>query len=193
MLDIEKLLSCFDPETGEVEGVSGTTRHLSDLRGCFADPRAYEAALAAGDPLLYSVASVAPAAGPGDLHYAVGRLMPGRVGREYFMTKGHFHASREAAEVYVGLSGQGVMLLEDESSGESRLIPLRPHHAVYVPGHTAHRTINTGSVPLIYLGVYPANSGHDYDTVAQRNFRKVVIERNGQPALVGRAEFLSAR
>lgn len=56
---------------------------------------------------------------------------------------------------FSGLSGEGVMLLEDEAT-ESRLVPLRPHHAVYVPGHTAHRTMNTGTVPLTYLGVYPA-------------------------------------
>jgi glucose-6-phosphate isomerase len=190
MLAIEKLLSRFDPKSGELEAIAATQRHLSDLRGCFANSAAYEAALAAGDPLLYTVASVAPGDGPGDLHYAIGRLMPGRVGREYFMTKGHFHARREAAEFYFGLSGEGAMLLEDEPGNETRLLPLQPHHAVYVPGHTAHRTINTGEDPLIYLGVYPADAGHDYAAVAQRNFRKVVIERNGQPVLVARTEFL---
>jgi glucose-6-phosphate isomerase len=85
--------------------------------------------------------------------------MPGKIGDEYFLTKGHLHAWRPAAEFYFGLSGEGVMLLEDEATGESRLVPLRPHHAVYVPGHTAHRTVNTGAVPLTYLGVYPARPG----------------------------------
>ena len=42
------------------------------------------------------------------------------------MTKGHLHAWREAAEFYIGLSGEGVMLLEDEASGESRMVSLRP-------------------------------------------------------------------
>ena len=117
---------------------------------------------------------------------AVGLIMPGKIGREYFMTKGHLHAWRPAAEFYFGLSGDGVMLLEDELTGESRLVPLRPHHAVYVPGHTAHRTINTGHAPLTYLGVYPAKAGHDYGAIAKRNFRCVVIERDGQPALIER-------
>jgi glucose-6-phosphate isomerase len=32
----------------------------------------------------------------------LGVLMPGKVGAEYFMTKGHIHAWRPAAEVYLG-------------------------------------------------------------------------------------------
>jgi glucose-6-phosphate isomerase len=102
------------------------------------------------------------------------------------MTKGHLHAWRPAAEFYFGLSGEGVMLLQDEATGESRLVPLRPHHAIYVAGHTAHRTMNTGQTPLSYLGVYPAKAGHDYNTIAKGNFRCVVIERNGQPAMIER-------
>ena len=188
MLPIENLLSRFDPATGEMPGVPVTKRHLSDLRGCFADATAYAAALAAGDPLVYSVAAFEPACGDGDLHYGIGLIMPGRIGREYFMTKGHFHAWRPAAEFYFGLSGEGVMLLEDEATGESRMVPLRANQAVYVPGHTAHRTMNTGSVPLTYLGVYPAKAGHDYGAIAGKNFRCMVIEREGQPAMIERGK-----
>lgn len=185
---IEQLLSRYDPATGEIAGVAPVRRHLGDLGGCFADARAYEAALAAGDPLVYTVSAVEPAGGDGDLHYALGVLQPGRVGAEFFQTKGHLHAWREAAEFYFGLCGEGVLLLEDEASGASRLLPLCPHHAVYVPGRTAHRTINTGRTPLAYLGVYPAKAGHDYATVAERNFRCVVVEREGQPAMIERKE-----
>lgn len=186
MIDPDRLLSRYNPATGELAGAKPIERRLADLRGCFADTAAYAAALAAGNPLLYRVASVEPAAGEGDLHYGVGCLMPGKIGDEYFLTKGHLHAWRPAAEFYFGLTGEGVMLLEDEATGESRMVPLRPHHAVYVPGHTAHRTMNTGTVPLTYLGVYPARAGHDYGAIAQRNFRHVVVERAGQPAMIER-------
>src|SRR5208282_1374624 len=126
MLNIQQLLSRFDPATGEIAGAATTKRHLSDLKGCFADTAAYEAAVASGNALVYTVAAVEPAGGEGDLHYGVGFLMPGKIGREYFMTKGHLHAWRPAAEFYFGLSGEGMMLLEDEVTGESRLAPLRP-------------------------------------------------------------------
>lgn len=189
MLDPDHLLSRYNPTTGELAGANPVERRLADLRGCFADAAAYEAALAAGNPLLYRVASVEPGAGEGDLHYGVGCLMPGRIGDEYFLTKGHLHAWRPAAEFYFGLTGEGVMLLEDEATGESRMVPLRPHHAVYVPGSTAHRTMNTGTVPLTYLGVYPARAGHDYGAIAQRNFRHVVVERAGGPVMIPRLSF----
>lgn len=189
MLNTEQLLSRFDPVTGEIPGAPMVKRHLHDLRGCFADAKAFDAAAAAGNPLLYSVAAVEPAGGPGDLHYGVGLLMPGKVGDEYFMTKGHLHAWRPAAEFYFGLTGEGVMLLEDDATGESRLVPLQPNGVVYVPGHTAHRTMNVGKVPLTYLGAYPAKAGHDYSTIAQRNFRCVVVERDGQPVMIERKDF----
>lgn len=162
-------------------------RHLADLRGCFADTAAYEDALARGNPLLYEVCAVEPAEGDGQLHYGLGILYAGKVGSEYYLTKGHLHAHRPAAEVYIGLSGEGAMLLEDEASGASRLVPLGKGRIVYVPGHTAHRTVNTGADPLVYIGVFPANAGHDYASIAERNFRKIVIERAGAPVLVERA------
>jgi len=186
MLELERILSRFDPLTGAIAGAPVTARHLGDLRGCFADAAAYAAALAAGNPLLYRVASIEPGTGDGDLHYGVGLLMPGKIGDEYFMTKGHLHSWREAAEFYIGLTGEGMMLLEDEATGESRMVPLRPHHVVYVPGHTAHRTMNVGTIPLTYVGVYPARAGHDYGAIAQRNFRCVVVERQGQPTMIER-------
>jgi glucose-6-phosphate isomerase, archaeal len=189
MLDPQKLLSTYNPVTGEMPGATLVQRRLGDLRGCFADHAAYERALAAGDPLLYSVGAVEPAGGEGDLHYGVGMLMPGKIGDEYFMTKGHLHAWRPAAEFYFGLTGKGVMLLEDEATGASRLVPLQPNGVVYVPGHTAHRTMNVGQVPLTYIGVYPARAGHDYSTIAKTNFRCVVVERAGQPTLIERKDF----
>jgi glucose-6-phosphate isomerase, archaeal len=184
-IDLSWASSRFDANTGVIEGAPRVERRLSDLRGCFADPLAYEAALARGNPVVYSVASVEPATGPGDLHYGLGVVQPGRVGEEYFLTRGHLHHWREAAEIYLGLSGDGLMLLECERTGGSRIVPLHAGHAVYVPGHTAHRTINTGDTPLAYIGVYPAAAGHDYD--AKPGFRQVVVARDGRPVLLERA------
>jgi glucose-6-phosphate isomerase len=161
-------------------------RHLADLRGSFADAAAYEAALARGNPLVYEVTSVEPAHGDGQLHYGLGILQPGRIGSEYFLTKGHYHAHRPAAEIYLGLKGEGALVLEDEASGATQYVPLRAQSVAYVPGHTAHRTVNTGAEPLVYVGVYPANAGHDYGAIARRNFSMIVIEQNGRPTLVPR-------
>jgi glucose-6-phosphate isomerase len=184
---VKHLSRTYAPHAGAVEGAPVATRRLSDLAGVFADSAAYQAACAAGDPIIYTVASVEPADGDGQLHYGLGTLMPGMIGDEYYCTRGHLHAWRPAAEVYIGLSGVGAMLLEDERSGESWLEPLDADRIVYVPGFTAHRTVNTGDVPLVYLGIYPAAAGHDYAAIAARNFRALVVARDGRPTLVQRA------
>jgi glucose-6-phosphate isomerase len=55
-----------------------------------------------------------------------------------------------------------------------------------VPGYTAHRTVNVGDEPLVYLGIYPANAGHDYGQIAKRNFRQMVLAGAQGPELVDR-------
>ena len=185
-IKLEDLSVVLPPNTARIGARPSVKRHLSDLRECFSDSAAYGRALREGNPLVYEVTAVEPAVGEGQLHYGLGVLYPGSIGEEYFLTKGHYHAFRPAAEVYVGLAGEGAMLLEDEATGESVLAPLGTHRVVYVPGHTAHRTVNTGTVPLVYLGIYPANAGHDYAAIAARGFRKAVVERNGLPALIDR-------
>lgn len=185
-------LNRFDPRTGELKGGQLTKRHLSDVKSSFADRAGVTSRLAEDDPLIYTVAALSPRDGEGDLHVGLGRIMPGRIGNEFYLTKGHLHTWRAAAEIYIGLMGEGVMLLEDEGGRESRAVPLLPNTVVYVPGHTAHRTINTGSDPLSYLGVYPARAGHDYGFIAERNFRHVVVAGKGGPQILERSAFLAS-
>ena len=185
-LDVNALLGRFDPEAGTLEGAKRVERRLSDLKGVFLDEAAYAGACAQGNPLVYSVEAIEPGTGDGDLHYGLGLIQPGRIGREYFMTKGHLHEWREAAELYIGLCGKGVMLLEDEATGESRMLPLEPGIAVYVPGHTGHRTANVGDKPLTYIGVFPARAGHDYGAYAERNFRFAIVDEEGKPTMIRR-------
>ena len=166
-------------------------RRLSDLRGFFADTAAYDRALNENDPVIYQVYGQTTTDGDGDLHYGLGVLMPGKVGEEYYMTKGHIHEWREAAEVYVGLSGSGLMLLEDIETNESETFSLGKERIVYVPGMTAHRTINTGDNPLVYIGIYPARAGHDYGYLTEKNFREVVVGSEDGVRIVDRSEYLN--
>ncbi len=191
MLSVSPYLKHIDLTSAQIEDAVWVERRLSQLRGCFADPKAYDTALENDDPLVYSVSSFEPANDAGDLHIGLGKIMPGRVGSEYFLTRGHLHAWREASEIYIGLSGEGLMLLETEG-GEANSLPLTANSIVYVPGHTAHRTVNVGSSPLIYLGIYPAQAGHDYAAIASNNFRQVVMEREGQMVVMNRQEWLKS-
>lgn len=183
----------FDLNTGVIAGRPPVEKRLSALAGCCVDPAAFARACATGDPVVYQVTSAPDEPGTGGLGYGLGCLFPGRVGDEYYLTRGHLHQRREAAEVYIGLAGAGLMLLEDERTGVCRAVPLAAGTTVYVPGHTAHRTINTGDAPLIYWGVYPNDAGHDYGFVGERNFRQIVVAVDGHPQVIDRAAYRPAR
>ena len=181
----------LDINSPAIDGFPRIERHLTDLKGCFADQRAYANALAHDDPLIYSVVTVEPADGEGQLHYGLAKLMPGRIGAEYYMTRGHLHTFRAAAEVYLGMKGTGLVVIEGPRTGEAYTMPLNPYSISYVPGYVAHRTVNIGNEPLVYLGIYPAGAGCEYLSMAERNFGKVVADVSGQPAILDRTAFLA--
>jgi hypothetical protein len=53
--------------------------------------------------------------------------------------------------------------------------------------------LSSGSEPLTYFGVYPANAGHDYGSLVEKNFRKVLIDKDGAPTLIDRDSFIPAK
>ena len=179
--------------TGTIDGSPLVSRTLSELSESFADRKAYDAALRNGNPVIYTVTPMKPAEGGGQLHYGLATILPGKIGDEYFLTKGHAHGRREAAEVYIGLKGRGALLLENIQTGESSMHELTVNSVVYVPGFTAHRTVNTGEEPFVYIGIYPADAGHDYNAIGKNNFRYVIVERNGKPSMVERKEYVKRK
>jgi len=186
-----ELLSHIDLDRGTLSGGSHIERRLSQLRDAFADRQAVDHMLARGeDPVVYTVSTLEHGSGEGDQHVGLGVLHPGTVGQEFFLTRGHRHNRPEASELYLGLRGRGKMILQ-MSSGTS-VIDLKPQSLVYVPGYTDHRTVNTGTEPLMYLGIYPAWAGHDYRSLSERNFSVVVVEDHGAPRILNRSEFLQS-
>lgn len=179
----------FDRHTLAAAAGQTMIRRTSDLRDVFLDESSRAALARAEDPVVYRVTSVErPDAAGGDLAWGLGVIEAGRVGHEYYMTKGHAHALREAAEIYIGLSGKGLMLLEDLRDGSCAALPLCADEMVYVPGFNAHRTVNVGAEPLAYLGIYPADAGHDYATVAASGFAQVVLASAAGPRVMRRAQ-----
>ena len=132
---------------------------LHQLEGVFADTLAFRQC----DPerCVYDVEMFNSPAADGALFVGVTHLYPGKVGNEYFMTRGHFHQRREQGEVYFGLRGSGVLLLQNEQ-GDVRLEKVTPGSVHIIPGFTAHRLINTGAETLSALAVWPCSAGHDY-------------------------------
>ena len=189
--DAGDLLSRIESSVARLAESPPVVRRLSDIRDCFVDPAAVDTHIAEADAVAYTVISVEGGDGDGDLHFGLGVLEPGRIGDEYFMTKGHLHAWRDASEIYIGMSGHGVLLLEHEDGGTVRWAELTSGSLVYVPARTAHRTINTGDVPLVYLGIYPAAAGHDYAAIGESNFAQVVVAGADGPEVRRRADHLA--
>ena len=100
-------------------------RRLSEMRGQYADEDRYREMLAREDVVLYEVYAQHRPQSPGELLYGTSIVHPGKVGDEYWMTKGHFHAVLETAEVYYCLQGEGMMVMETPE-GDWAVEELRP-------------------------------------------------------------------
>lgn len=170
-----------DPETGRIAGATGHyEKRLQDLEGVFADEEAF-AALCATEPErpVYEVYEVQRTADAGDLIYGTSILLPGRVGREFHLTRGHVHELADRTETYFCLQGHGLLLLES-LEGELEAVELRPGVVAYVPPGRIHRSVNVGDGRLVTLFCYPADAGHDYGIVAAAGgMRELAVAADG--------------
>jgi glucose-6-phosphate isomerase len=147
--------------------------HCGDLAGVFHDQTAWQSI--PPETAIYQVEMLKSPQGEGELFAGTTHLNPGRVGDEFYMTRGHFHQRREQGEVYFGLRGSGLLLLQNEQ-GEARLEHVSPGSVHIIPGFTAHRLINTGTEVLSALAVWPSIAGHDYTALAQGFALRVVLQ-----------------
>ena len=160
------------------------TRHLSDLKGRFMDTETYEQMLEKEDVMLYEVYEVRRPEVAGEMLFGIDIIHPGKVGDEFFMTKGHYHEMLEASELYYCLQGEGFMVMETPE-GDTAVEKLSPNSVIYVPPRWAHRTVCTGrNEDLVNFYIYPANAGQNYGTLEQFGFRKIIVERNNRIEII---------
>ncbi|MFB2596399.1 glucose-6-phosphate isomerase [Herbiconiux sp. P17] len=181
---VAAVLTDFDVRTGLSTTKAPLRRPLSAMRGMYADEAAFEAQLADDDVLTYEFFDMGVPATTGDVAYGTSITYPGKVGDEFFMTKGHFHAVLDTAEIYYCLSGNGYMLMENPE-GDWQVAAFTPGAAVYVPRRYAHRSINVSTTePLVTFFAFPGHAGHDYGTIETKGFRKLCVEVDGKPEFV---------
>src|SRR5690554_2444846 len=127
-MTLQASLGVLDGSTARYE------KFLTDLDGLYRDEAAFAEALTVdtGEPV-YWVESSTLEENHGGLTIGISTLLPGRIGDEYRMTRGHIHAMHSAAELYYGVNGTGVMLMET-LEGERRAIEITAGVAVHVPG-----------------------------------------------------------
>jgi len=159
-------------------------RRLSKMRGQYLDQDAFEELLAEENRILYEVYELERPEVAGEILHGISIVHPGKVGDEYYMTKGHFHTVLDTAEIYYTLQGEGYMVMENPE-GEWAVEELQPGGVLYVPPRWAHRSVNVNAdQDLVMFFAYPGNAGHDYGTIETQGFRKLVVEKDGQVEIV---------
>lgn len=179
----------FDMKNGGSAQRTPLQRRLSDMKDMFYDKAALSSMLETQDPLVYEFYDLGAPEDAGDLAFGTSIVYPGKIGNEFFMTKGHYHSVLSTAEVYYCLSGSGAMLMENPE-GQWSIEEMNPGTALYVPKRYAHRSINTGQEPLITFFVFRADAGHDYGTIETKGYRKLLVDIKGKAAAIDNPKYL---
>jgi glucose-6-phosphate isomerase len=165
------------------EPIINQSRQLKDLRAIFQDQEVFDQI--DQEQLAYTVQSWLPVkeGTPGGLFFGVSTIYPGKVGEEYFMTKGHFHSLGDRAEFYWGVQGKGMLILMDRER-KTWAEEVYPGSLHYIGSEIAHRLANTGNEKLIVGACWPSDAGHDYEEIAVSGFSARLLEVDGKPKLV---------
>lgn len=180
------MIPVMDPFTTRLDLRAGTLsprratfeRRLSDMTGYYLHESRVDP-----DRLVYRVQAIPVPESNAEIQCSTTVMEPGRVGDEYFMTKGHFHTVRNRSEVYLGLSGQGRLVMATED-GRRVVEPIGAGTVSYVPGGWAHRSVNVGDEPLVFFAAYVGDAGHDYATIAGQGFPVLLVAGADGPEVV---------
>jgi glucose-6-phosphate isomerase len=156
-------------------------KRLGELDGLYRDAAAFRSAVdvQGADSLVYWVDECrVDDEADGSLITGLSVLLPGRIGAEFAMTRGHLHARADRAELYHCVAGTGVMLM-DSLDGRTRAVPLSAGHGVHVPGHWVHRSVNTGDDIFATIFCYPADAGQDYQLIASAGGMRQLVVADG--------------
>jgi glucose-6-phosphate isomerase len=171
--------------TGSLAGpnVRESVKTLGQMKGLFQSQHDFERMDL--NAVIYRVQWLSPVleGTEGGLFWGTTVIEPGRVGDEYFMTHGHFHAKRDRAEYYCCLEGKGMLIMMDAARhtwGEW----MAPGSLHYVAGNVAHRVANAGQTRLKMTACWPSDAGHDYVAIRQEGFGARLLARNGEAVLL---------
>ena len=175
----------FNQENWSIQGdgITYSEKKIKDLNGMFEDDNAYNNL----DPefLVYKVQAHLPVKEGtlGGLYIGTTIIHPGKVGKEYFMTHGHFHANADRGEYYWGVQGKGMLILMDinRNTWAERMFPGSLH---YISSNIGHRVANTDKSLLIFGACWMSDAGHDYEEIKQNGFSSRLIEYNNKPYLI---------
>ncbi len=130
---------------------------------------------------------------------------PGKVGKEYIKTYGHYHAGK-LDETYLIIFGEGVVLVQkratdangnpvDDEIEQAYAVYVKPGDSLFIPSEWGHLVANISDTYFVTADDSPVNfdeenpvsfPGHaDYEAVKKmQGFCYYIIEEEGKPALV---------
>jgi glucose-6-phosphate isomerase len=169
-----------DLSTGEISDPDAVDdRRIKDMKGYFQDEEARS--LMDPETVVYRVyRKIYP-----EISYGITEIFPGKVGCEYFMTKGHFHKRIEAPGIYLCLKGLGIAVLQHKDEAYPSLIaPFEKGTIALMAPYYAHRIVNIGDENLIFIGFSATDSGFMYGPLEKKGFKYLIVERENQASFL---------
>jgi glucose-6-phosphate isomerase len=184
--ELSPFLALVNVATLEIQpNTGGYVKRIGELNGIYADQKGFERWLeSSADEIAYRVNELRFTGQSNDLITGISVLNPGKVGSEFFMTRGHLHQRADRPETYYCLSGHGILLMET-LEGKVEAAEMRAGSLVYVPPFWIHRSVNVGSELFATLFSYPADAGQNFEIVRQAGgFNRIVVDNGGGWELV---------
>ncbi len=160
--------------------IESTSRKVSDLAMMFADQQAVEQLIKSGNPEVYQIRYYPFQTKNSDMALGVTMILPGKVGNEYYMTKGHFHEADNQPEIYHCVQGKGVLQMMT-IDGDYVAAPWQKDTITHIPPQYAHRVVNTGNIPLVFVASFHLAAGHVYGPIENKGFKYIIVEKDGKP------------
>ena len=176
---IDPILADFKKITGNFPEATGHySKSFNELAGMYENELEYNNMLPTWrNRVVYEVWEHRSSENKGDLVFGTSVMKPGRVGDEFFLTRGHQHQKAYCAEIYFCLSGKGVILMESPD-GEIKALKLDKGQLVYVPPLWIHRSVNVGDSELVTLFTYNSDAGQNYEILKKRGGMRKRVVRN---------------
>ena len=135
---------------------------LKDMKIFFSDKKAIKKRIKQ-NPLIYSVLRKIEKG----TEYSITIIESGKIGKEHFMTRGHYHL-KPYPEIYILIKGKGLVLTQNK---KCKAIKLKLGEAIYIKGKYAHRTINLGKTKLEFITI-TNKTKHLFKKIEKKGFRK---------------------
>lgn len=171
-----KVIHPFNDAVINGKEVVKSSKLFKDIKDIYENPNGVN-----DDTLMYDVYSYTngDSSNPVNLNYGMTVLHPIYVNGECNMTRGHFHNEEKYPEIYVGLSGEGLLMMSDKN-GYTFSEKVFSGSVHYIDGKYSHRLINTGNDDLCVQCIWSPLAGHDYEATLKYKYMYRVYKENGE-------------